>query len=50
MLNGGVEPTNIKETINFIQEIEIKLGLENGMLKRVDFSVDIKQDFYNNKK
>lgn len=49
-INGGIELTNIKETLDFIEGIKIQLGLNNGYLKRVDFSVDLKIDFENNKK
>lgn len=34
----------------FIEEIKIQLGLSNGTLKRIDFAVDLKEDFENNKK
>lgn len=49
-INGGVELTDIKETLAFIEEIKIQLGLSNGTLKRIDFAVDLKEDFENNKK
>lgn len=49
-INGGVEPTDIKETLAFIEEIKIQLGLNNGILKRIDFAVDLKEDFESNKK
>lgn len=49
-INGGVELTDVKETLAFIEEIKIQLGLSNGTLKRIDFAVDLKEDFENNKK
>ena len=49
-INGGVELTDVKETLAFIEEIKIQLGLSNGSLKRIDFSVDLKEDFESNKK
>lgn len=49
-INGGVELTDIKETLAFIEEIKIQLGLNNGTLKRIDFSVDLKEKFESNKK
>lgn len=49
-INGGVELTDIKETLAFIEGIKIQLGLSNGTLKRIDFAVDLKEDFENNKK
>lgn len=49
-LNGGIELTDFKETLAFIEEIKIKLGLSNGMLKRIDFAVDLKEKFESNKK
>ncbi|WP_297599164.1 hypothetical protein [uncultured Cetobacterium sp.] len=49
-INGGVELTTVKETLAFIEEIKIQLGLSNGTLKRIDFSVDLKEDFESNKK
>ena len=49
-INGGVELTDVKETLAFIEEIKIQLGLNGGTLKRVDFSVDLNEDFESNKK
>lgn len=49
-INGGIELTDFKETLAFIEEIKIKLGLSNGMLKRIDFAVDLKEKFESNKK
>lgn len=49
-INGGVELTDVKETLAFIEEIKIQLGLNNGILKRIDFAVDLKEDFESNKK
>ena len=49
-INGGVELTDVKETLEFIEEIKIQLGLSNGSLKRIDFAVDLKEDFESNKK
>ena len=49
-INGGVELTDVKETLAFIEEIKIQLGLSNGTLKRIDFAVDLKEDFESNKK
>ncbi|MGL4903358.1 MAG: hypothetical protein ACRDDH_21270 [Cetobacterium sp.] len=49
-INGGIELTDLKETLAFIEEIKIKLGLSNGMLKRIDFAVDLKEKFESNKK
>lgn len=49
-INGGVELTDVKETLEFIEEIKVQLGLNNGSLKRIDFAVDLKEDFESNKK
>lgn len=49
-INGGIELTDFKETLAFIEEIKIQLGLSNGMLKRIDFAVDLKEKFESNKK
>ncbi|MGL5802690.1 MAG: hypothetical protein ACRCX7_08905 [Cetobacterium sp.] len=49
-INGGVELTDVKETLAFVEEIKIQLGLNGGTLKRIDFSVDLNEDFESNKK
>lgn len=49
-INGGVELTDVKETLAFIEEIKIQFGLNNGILKRIDFAVDLKEEFESNKK
>lgn len=49
-INGGAELTDLKETMNFIELVEINFNLEKGRLKRVDFSVDMLEDYVSKKK
>ena len=49
-INGGKELTDVKETLAFIEGIKKQLGLDTGTLKRIDFSVDFKENFESNRK
>ncbi|WP_438523122.1 hypothetical protein [Cetobacterium sp.] len=50
ILNGGIELTNLSETMEIIKDIELNFNLVFETLSRVDFSVDLLGTVKENKK
>lgn len=50
ILNGGIELTNLNETMEIIKDIELNFNLVFETLSRVDFSVDLLGTVKENKK
>lgn len=49
-LNGGIELTNLNETIEIVENIALNLNIDFETLSRVDFSVDLLETVKENKK
>lgn len=50
VLNGGIELTNLNETIEIVEDISLNLNIDFEALSRVDFSVDLLETVKENKK
>lgn len=50
LLNGGVELTDLNDTIEIVEDIALNLNIDFETLSRVDFSVDLLETVKENKK
>ena len=50
VLNGGIELTNLNETMEIVEDIALNFNIDFETLSRVDFSVDLLETVKENKK